>query len=206
MYQIIDPAHGPSAGARVKGPDNEAIPLCRHHHTEQHQIGWPAFESKYGYERAGMTLTKKQRAELFARFGGKCAYCGSVLPETGWHADHIAPIYRKTKMVKKDDDRWGSYKFVQTGECYNPENDRADNFMPSCRACNIDKSASDLENWRRSLERKVEVLRKNYSAFRHAERFGLVAQIGSKVVFHFETVMSSQALPDGGAPQAEKEK
>ena len=134
-----------------------------------------------------MTLTKAQRAQLYAMFDGHCAYCGSVLPDKGWHADHVEPIYRKTKMVRTED-RFGSYKYVQTGECYAPENDHAGNFMPSCRACNIDKSSSNLENWRRSLEHKVEVLRKNYSAWRHAERFGLVAQVETKVVFYFERV------------------
>ena len=46
-----DPAHGPSNGTGSKGPDNGAIPLCRHHHNEQHQIGWPAFEAKYEFSR-----------------------------------------------------------------------------------------------------------------------------------------------------------
>ncbi|HHR4690493.1 TPA: HNH endonuclease, partial [Salmonella enterica] len=36
-----------------------------------------------------MSLTKKQRAELRMKFGGRCAYCGCVLPEKGWHADHV---------------------------------------------------------------------------------------------------------------------
>ena len=49
---IIDPAHGPVNGRGSKGPDNEAIPLCRHHHDEQHRVGWPAFEAKYGFSRA----------------------------------------------------------------------------------------------------------------------------------------------------------
>lgn len=124
-------------------------------------------------------------------FGGRCAYCGSPLPEKGWHADHVAPIHRKTKLVRGDD--W-SYKFVKTGECYNPENDHTGNFMPSCRACNIDKSNIGLEDWRKSLEHKVDVLRKNYSAWRHAERFGLVAQIGSKVVFYFEKMAGATGL------------
>ena len=47
----VDPAHGPSAAMRVKGPDSSAIPLCRHHHQEQHQIGWKDFEAKYGFSR-----------------------------------------------------------------------------------------------------------------------------------------------------------
>jgi hypothetical protein len=48
---LSDPAHGPVNGMRSKGPDNEAIPLCRAHHNEQHAITWPAFEEKYGFSR-----------------------------------------------------------------------------------------------------------------------------------------------------------
>ena len=58
----IDPAHGPSAGMRLKGPDNEAIPLCRDHHNEQHQIGWPLFEAKYKFSR------EKEAATHYARW------------------------------------------------------------------------------------------------------------------------------------------
>lgn len=47
-----DPAHGPVNGRGSKGPDNEAMPLCRRHHDEQTSIGWPAFEAKYGIDRA----------------------------------------------------------------------------------------------------------------------------------------------------------
>jgi len=43
------PAHGPSAGMRVKGPDNEALPLCCGHHYTQHAIGYERFELKYGF-------------------------------------------------------------------------------------------------------------------------------------------------------------
>lgn len=49
--RYVDPAHGPVNGAASKGPDNEAVPLCRHHHDEQHRIGWTAFEAKYGVSR-----------------------------------------------------------------------------------------------------------------------------------------------------------
>lgn len=47
----IDPAHGPVNGMGSKGPDSAAIPLCRAHHEEQHALGWPAFEAKYGIDR-----------------------------------------------------------------------------------------------------------------------------------------------------------
>ena len=48
---VCDPAHGPVNGRGSKGPDNEAIPLCRHHHDEQHRVGWSAFEERYGFSR-----------------------------------------------------------------------------------------------------------------------------------------------------------
>lgn len=46
-----DPMHGPVNGTSQKGPDDRAIPGCRSHHEEQHAIGWPAFEAKYGFSR-----------------------------------------------------------------------------------------------------------------------------------------------------------
>lgn len=48
-----------------------------------------------GVRRSEMVLTKKQRAELRMKFGGRCAYCGCELPEKGWHADHVEAVYRK---------------------------------------------------------------------------------------------------------------
>jgi 5-methylcytosine-specific restriction endonuclease McrA len=151
-----------------------------------------------------LTLSKAQRAQVFAMFGGHCAYCGIVLPEKGWHADHIEPIWRKTKMVRTDG-RHGSHKYVQTGECFAPENDHVGNVWPACRPCNIDKGSLSLTDWRRSLERKVQVLRVNHSAWRHAERFGLVAQISSSVIFHFERIEAAKATelhePSAGVPK-----
>jgi hypothetical protein len=47
---------------RSKGPDNEAIPLCRAHHVEQHEIGWAEFEENYGFSR------EKEAAAHWAAF------------------------------------------------------------------------------------------------------------------------------------------
>jgi hypothetical protein len=45
-------AHGPVNGMSSKGPDNEAVPLCSHHHRDVHILGWPALESIYQFSRA----------------------------------------------------------------------------------------------------------------------------------------------------------
>ena len=36
-------------GVSLKGPDNEALPLCAVHHRERHRIGRDTFFSKYGF-------------------------------------------------------------------------------------------------------------------------------------------------------------
>jgi hypothetical protein len=141
-----------------------------------------------------MKLTKAQRATLFAMFGGRCAYCGCELPEKGWHADHIQPVGREwwkkgPKVVWSVDETTGRpvrTEVKQVVGVERPDLDTFDNLMPACRACNIDKHANSLEGWRRSIEHKVRVLRDNYSAFRHAERFGLVQVTEKPIVFYFE--------------------
>lgn len=140
-----------------------------------------------------MKLTVSQRSALWGMFGGRCAYCGCELPTHGWHADHIEPVLRDGHWVAVENHPKGwSHVMKQTGAMRNPENERINNFFPSCRACNIDKSSYSLEDWRKVLEERVGVLRRNYSAFRHAERFGLVAQVAMKVVFYFERVGGAQ--------------
>lgn len=124
-------------------------------------------------------LTKKQRAELFLRFKGCCAYCGCSLEGKRWHADHVDPVIRQSRYVK-------GKGFVQTGKLYRPQNDHKGNFMPACAPCNISKADLDLESWRQVLHDMVRVLKDNYPTFRHALRFGLVKETGDSIVFHFE--------------------
>lgn len=145
-----------------------------------------------------MKLSKVQRAELRAMFGGLCAYCGCELPEKGWHADHVEPVYRhwwkadRPKTMASWDEENHCLVQIATDRkvsMEHPEKDVIENHFPACRACNIDKGPFMLETWRKILEGKPEVLRKNYSAWRHAERFGLVKRTEiTAVVFHFEKV------------------
>ena len=56
-----DPMHGPPNGKSQKGPDAEAMPGCRWHHDEQTEIGWPAFEAKYRFDRGAVAEMWWQR-------------------------------------------------------------------------------------------------------------------------------------------------
>lgn len=130
-----------------------------------------------------MKLTPGERALLRNRFGGRCAYCGIHLPEKGWHADHVKAVWRELRWATGKD---GYYKLVPTGRLYRPEHDTKENLFPTCMPCNVDKSSVDLDDWRKSLEQRVEVCRRNHSAFRHAERFGRLVVTKEPLVFWFE--------------------
>jgi 5-methylcytosine-specific restriction endonuclease McrA len=52
-------------------------------------------------------MKKQIREQIFNKYSGKCAYCGTGL-EKGWHVDHIEPVVR--------DSKWSRYhgRFVTT--------------------------------------------------------------------------------------------
>lgn len=142
-------------------------------------------------------LNKTGRAALRLKFGGRCSYCGVILPEKGWHADHVEPVARQLKFARDKNDRT---IMVPTGKLYMPENDRADNLYPACAPCNIDKSGISLEDWRHRLNDLPDNLRRNSATFRHAERFRRVSAVAETVVFWFETFVpvTGEALAQGG--------
>jgi hypothetical protein len=130
-----------------------------------------------------MRLTKDQRISLRLMFDGACAYCGQALGDR-WHADHVEPVERKLARIDG--------RLVTTGELHRPERDTLENLMPACAPCNIDKHTLSLDGWRRKLQDACNVLARNQPTYRHARRFGLVAETGVAVRFHFERVRDSQ--------------
>jgi hypothetical protein len=123
-------------------------------------------------------LTKQQREQVRMRFNGLCAYCGNPLGAR-WHADHFEPVRRE----------W----WKKEGGMERPQFDCLENLMPACQPCNLDKHALSLEEWRRWLANKVQVLRRDSSTYRHAVNFGLIAETGAAVVFHFERATKDQS-------------
>lgn len=136
-----------------------------------------------------MKLTKIQREKLRGMFDGRCAYCGIQLPENGWHADHVKPVHYDLQFRPQGwkDGEWTPSRYVKNGRLLRPENGTIKNLFPSCRACNIDKGALELEEWRGWLQdRMVDSMRRNNANFRHAERFGRVTICTAPLVFWFE--------------------
>lgn len=128
-----------------------------------------------------MKLTKKERETLFHKYNGRCAYCGCELVK-GWHADHIEAIVRDFTYNKEKS------RFQQTGKCLKPENQKIENFNPSCAKCNILKNSNSLEEFRRIIKQFVNSLNLYSTQYKFAKKYGLVQETGLEVVFYFETL------------------
>ncbi|WP_336284170.1 HNH endonuclease signature motif containing protein [Citrobacter arsenatis] len=130
-------------------------------------------------------LTKKQRAVIREKFGGKCAYCGCELPER-WHADHVVPVVRKLKAVKTGHH---TYKLVSTGEMHYPENDKLENMYPACVECNLYKHAASVECFRKMIVDGFRGAVNRSQSLRCAQRFGMLTvtpAADADVIFWFE--------------------
>lgn len=128
----------------------------------------------------------KKRDIIKQMFGGHCAYCGEVLGDK-WHIDHVKPVIRQSDL--KICEKTGTVKFVNNGKLRRPENHNDENLFPACIPCNIHKSSSSIEGFRKYLEGHIKTLNdktSNHSAYRHAKRFGLVQEVIKPIVFYFE--------------------
>lgn len=105
-------------------------------------------------------------------FGGHCAYCGVELKDYSgkyMQIDHIEPIVRN----------WWN------GTCNKPQNEREDNYFPSCPKCNHYKHSMSVEAFRENIKLSLERLRA-YAAYNNAVRYGIVEEKQWDGVFYFE--------------------
>ena len=114
-------------------------------------------------------LTRAERAEVYAKYGGHCAYCGEKITQAQMQVDHKIPmeLYEAYAAVGQD-------------------LDTMDNYMPACRSCNHYKSSMTLEKFRAAIERFPAVLARDSVTYRNAVRFGMVKPNPHPVIFHFE--------------------
>lgn len=151
-----------------------------------------------------MTLTKAQRAQIKQMFGGKCAYCGCEL-NGKWHVDHVEAVVRCYSYGQMVDHGNGMTSYQSYGDgkkkierLANPDGDRKKNLWPSCIACNINKSSTSLESWRKFLTDGPESLASYNGRFRHMLRFGIVTINPTPLLFWFEKCAATTAS-NGGA-------
>lgn len=134
-----------------------------------------------------MAISKKIRQIVWNKSQGICWYCGTELPEKGWHVDHVQPVLRQSEIVpyeQRKNPYASEVKF--TGTLTNPDKDNVDNMVPACAPCNLFKSTFSLEEFRQQIAAQPERGSKSSVNVRTAERFGLIKVVDKPVVFWFE--------------------
>jgi len=106
-------------------------------------------------------LTKCERAFIYKKTNGHCAYCGFRIQPNQMAVDHVKPVSRGGATVDS-------------------------NLIPACRSCNHRKSNLDLEDFRKQVEKFPAVLARDSVTYRNAVRFGLVVPNPQPVIFYFE--------------------
>ena len=120
-----------------------------------------------------MAISKKKRSEVYAKYGGHCAYCGIEIEINDMQVDHFIPQY---PWNRSDRIAWES-KYGSV--------DAIENLMPSCRKCNNYKHSLMPEHFRREIMSLHERARK-YPMNETARRYGIVTIVPWDGVFFYE--------------------
>ena len=110
--------------------------------------------------RSRKALSKDMRAQVYAMYGGHCAYCGKEIDIAEMQVDHVQAVYLGGK-------------------------DEPANYRPACRQCNFYKSTMSVEGLREQLSLIHGRLEKLLT-FRLALAHRLVRITGKPVKFYFE--------------------
>ena len=108
-------------------------------------------------------MPKALRLMVYAKCGGRCAYCGEKLELKDMQVDHLESVYMAGR-----------------------QNDDIGNLMPSCRKCNWSKHAMGVEGLRREIRTYLRSLNRYNHDYQMAKKYGLVKETGEKIEFWFE--------------------
>ncbi len=117
-------------------------------------------------------MTKKQREAIYAKYNGHCAYCGKEIEYKDMQVDHLIPQRRATAKAGR-------------GRLPVEEIETEENYMPSCRSCNLHKRANSLETYRRYVEEIPQKLL-NVFIYKAGLNYKLIKTTPRKIKFYFE--------------------
>lgn len=121
-----------------------------------------------------MSISKEKRQDVYAKYDGRCAYCGRKIEYKDMQVDHFIP--------KRLD-----YVFVM-GDVPGADNvDDIKNLMPACRMCNHYKRANTLEIFRRYIEEIPRKLRTGY-IYKIGVVYGNIIENEKPIKFYFEEI------------------
>lgn len=66
--------HAGGKGMSMKVSDAYTVPMCDHHHTEQHRIGWRSFEVRHGIDAIAEALKLARVSPSIQRAAREAGY------------------------------------------------------------------------------------------------------------------------------------
>lgn len=130
-------------------------------------------------------MAKYDRQKIYDKYGGHCAYCGCEIEFKAMQVDHvISQLNRESTMKNRhflEDWIPGFLRHLTYDDLHH-----IDNLMPSCRSCNLYKSAMRLEVFRRELWLLVERLNKRVVIYKISKRYGTIQETNKPIQFYFE--------------------
>ena len=137
---------------------------------------------------------KIDRAAVYKKYDGHCAYCGCKLTMKQMQVDHIIPQYligaylvngdkylelRPTPIEQKA--AMSIFEYT--------DGDHMDNLLPSCRQCNFYKQTFSIDDFRHNLEDTIwHKLEKDFN-YRLLKKYGCIEEHREPIVFYFERKM-----------------
>lgn len=108
-------------------------------------------------------LSTNERYQIYAKYGGRCAYCGQPITYKKMQVEHREPL-------------------ALGGE------DSMGNYMPSCNTCNHYKHTLTVEKFREQIGLLTERLREQVYIYKLALRHGRITENKTPVKFYFEKI------------------
>ena len=113
-------------------------------------------------------MKKEDRLKIYRKYDGHCAYCGKSIEYKDMQVDHLVPKNRG--CYSRWSDKEGKF-VVFHGD------DSMENYMPSCRSCNLRKRDMSLEQFRSEITRQAKM----------SLAYGLIEEhFDRQIVFYFE--------------------
>lgn len=120
------------------------------------------------------SISKATREQVYAKYGGRCAYCGCHLEMNEMQVDHVDSVYRADYEGR-----------VASNEI--------DNLMPACRQCNFYKGTSTIDEFREKIARLYHSVQIGFPV-RLAKKYGIVSLREWDKLFHFERMSLTEEV------------
>ena len=133
---------------------------------------------------------KIDRAAVYEKHDGHCAYCGRKIEYKDMQVDHILPqelvgsFMVGTKPLTDDYELIEKKAYDSVRETKDPNH--PDNLLPACRQCNFYKSTFRINAFRGNIEETLwHKLEKDFN-YRLLTKYGCIEEHRKPIIFYFE--------------------